>query len=462
MGMGPRFLNTTEGAGSLSAGADYLRRRPLAGGVVGTVAVKSAATVFGFLVSLILARILGASGYGVYAYSMAWVEILAIFSLLGSERLIVREVAAGATRGSWGLVRGLLETVNQAVLAASLLIVVVAVTAARLITGGIDSPAFFPFVAAMFYLPFASLTRVRQAVLQGFKHVVLGQIAEAVVRPVMFVILVFLAVLFLGGSPGVSGVLLLNVIAVAAALFIATILLRRRTPPELITQPPERRLGTWVRAASHLIVMGGMLMLGARIGTILLGALREAEDVGVFAIALQASWFVIFGQLCVNPVISPTLSSLHAAGNQEGLQRVAVKAARFAFGVSFLFTFVLIVFGRWILSLFGVEFSAGYPSMIILSLALLLGTAVSPAVPLLMMTGHERQAAVGTALGAAANILVCALLIPKLSAVGAAWGGAAGIVFRHVYFTFAVWRKLSLDPSIWGRSGFSSFRRSSG
>jgi len=44
----------------------------------GTFALKVASTALLFLISLLLARLLGATGYGAYVNAMAWISLLSV------------------------------------------------------------------------------------------------------------------------------------------------------------------------------------------------------------------------------------------------------------------------------------------------------------------------------------------------------------------------------------------------
>jgi len=49
----------------------------------------------GFLSTVLLARLLGAEGYGIYSYVFAWVMLLSILAQAGLPDLVVRETAQG-------------------------------------------------------------------------------------------------------------------------------------------------------------------------------------------------------------------------------------------------------------------------------------------------------------------------------------------------------------------------------
>jgi O-antigen/teichoic acid export membrane protein len=60
-----------------------------------------------FLATMLLVRLLGATGYGVYAYIYALITVLSIPSQFGLPPLVLRETAKGVAREDTALVRGI-------------------------------------------------------------------------------------------------------------------------------------------------------------------------------------------------------------------------------------------------------------------------------------------------------------------------------------------------------------------
>src|ERR1043166_6415893 len=84
-------------------------------GALGSFALKGVLTGLSLFITLVLTRSLGALDFGVYAYALAWVNFLTIPALVGLDRMLVREVAAGQVQSEWGVVRGLLRWSNAVV-----------------------------------------------------------------------------------------------------------------------------------------------------------------------------------------------------------------------------------------------------------------------------------------------------------------------------------------------------------
>jgi hypothetical protein len=69
-----------------------LKGQLLRGGV-GSVAVKIGSTLLNVILAVVLARALGAEGFGVYSFVFALITILAIPAQMGLPNLVVRETA---------------------------------------------------------------------------------------------------------------------------------------------------------------------------------------------------------------------------------------------------------------------------------------------------------------------------------------------------------------------------------
>ncbi|MES2755199.1 MAG: hypothetical protein V4659_11080, partial [Pseudomonadota bacterium] len=76
--------------------------------VAGPLFLRGFVLAASFLCQMLLARLLGVGGFGLYAYALAWTRPLAAPATLGLERLFVREVAACAGQSRWGEWRALL------------------------------------------------------------------------------------------------------------------------------------------------------------------------------------------------------------------------------------------------------------------------------------------------------------------------------------------------------------------
>ena len=101
----------------------FLNRPSSAGrGAVFTFGLRIISTGLTFATATILARLLGAKGYGTYALALEWLTFLTVPTALGMDRFMVREIAIFRAQGKWDKLYGFLRWGNLAVLSFSLLV----------------------------------------------------------------------------------------------------------------------------------------------------------------------------------------------------------------------------------------------------------------------------------------------------------------------------------------------------
>jgi len=435
--------------------ADTRLSRLLIKGSAGTFALKVISTGFAFVISLLLARLLGAKGYGIYAYVMVWVNLLAVPSALGLDRLLVREVAVCQTQSAWGLMKGLLRRANQTVLVVSLGLALLAALIAWNLVGSSNSQMLFSFWTALIMLPLVSLSSVRQAALRGLNRVVIGQLPEMFLQPMVFISLIIASYFVFGKfieksltAPWAVG---MNVLATGVALIIGTILLHRNLPQTVKETSPVYKSSIWARSALHMILIACLQVINARADIAILGAMKKAEVVGIYAVAAKGAELITFILFAINIVIAPTIASLYAAGDMKKLQRVITQSARIILLFSLPIGIGLIIFSHWFLLLFGKDFIQGETALIILSIAQLFSASMGSVGLPLVMTGYEYITVMIAGSGAVLNIFLNIILIPEWGAEGAAIATSSSIIIRNILSAIWVYKRLGIHSTALGR-----------
>ncbi|MFO1394862.1 MAG: oligosaccharide flippase family protein [Steroidobacteraceae bacterium] len=380
-----------------------------------------------FAGSLLAARLLGLDQFGVYSYVMAWVGLLAVPAALGFDRLLVRRVAIEAARFHWAEVLRLARHATIMVLAISSALAIAFAGAGRVFAGsnpGLSSA----MLAGAGLIPLLAYARVRQAVLQGLGHVPTGLLPESIVQPGVFAAACGLALIAapdrLSGTVGV----LLQVVAAATACGVGFMLLHTRMPRAPGDATAELREPFGIRNALPFIWMLAMNVSIMNMDTIAIGWMLGAEVTGPYRTASQMAAFIAFPLTAVNLVIAPRLAAMHGAGDWRQFQQVVHAGARISLVAGLGIFVVWLVAGKQVLQLFGPGFESGYPILMTLSCAYLVNSAVGVAGYVLIMTRFEREAALCFSAGAAVDVLLCLVLIPRMGAAGGAIATSAAIV----------------------------------
>lgn len=428
-------------------------RQHLARAAAGSAALAFSAKLLMLLTSIVLARWMGAEGYGVYATAMALVLLLTVPTGLGLPVLVIRLLASYRVHQQWGLMRGLLLRGNQAVLGASLLMVVVAAVVIWALTDRLDLEHAPAYILALLLIPLMALGAMRSAALRGLHHVILGQLPENFIMPSVFLAIIVGCWLALEGSPALlpEMAILARFIASGVALGIGAVILFRRIPEPVRRAAPEYQLRAWGRAALPLLFIAGIHIINTQTDILMLAALRGSESAGVYQAAVRGAELVAFSLLIVNMVLQPTLARLHVAGDKERLQYLATLGARGATAAALPLAAIMILWGAPILTtVFGADFARGSTALSILAVAQLVNAFTGPANSLLDMTGHQDDSLKAMVVGVIVNVALNALLIPRWDIAGAAIATGISLVIWNVLLVLLVRRRLGLDATATG------------
>jgi O-antigen/teichoic acid export membrane protein len=421
-------------------------------GAIGSFALRVGSTVLGFITGILLARLLGAKGYGIYTYAFAWTNLLIIPATLGLNRLLVREVATYNTQAAWGRIRALLRWSNGMV---ALLSVAIAVAAAAVFWKALGGNATsYALVIALASLPFTTLTTLRQGALRGLRHIVTGQLPEMLLRPLLLIALVLGAYALLGRLNALW-VVALAVLAIGISFAVGAWLLQRALPPGIRHAQPEYSVRKWLGSAFPFMFIGGMLVINSYTDVIMLGILRDQASVGVYSIVVRVATLTTFVIAAADAALAPSLANLFVTGNLKRLEFVVRRSTFLVMLFTLPITLAIIVFGKPILSVFGQDFTQGFTALVILSLGQFANVATGTVGTLLSMTGHERDTATAVAVSAALNIVLNAILIPRWGLVGAGTATACSIVVQNVLLARFVYRRLGFYSML----GIVNFRR---
>ena len=421
----------------------------------GVFLLKITSTLLTLISTLILARLLGVSGYGAYANAEAWVIMLTPFSTLGLHQLLIREVAIHHNENEWKGISSLVSFSDRAVIFASLILIVVAAILGKIIIGSADKTTMLLTLwVALLALPFYSLILLRQSTLAGLQRIILSQVPEMLIRPGILVFMLVCIKVCASQPLSAPAIFVLNLCAAIFAFIMGTYYLRTAWPVGGRGVKSNYRIKQWMHSALPLMLIGAMQLTNRKFDTIMLGAMGTAEAVGIYGAASRVSWVMAFTLAALNTALAPSISALYYNKRLHRLEKLLTNASLLTFSVALFTWFVFIIYGKSIMSLFGDSFECGYSALVILSTGILFCTIGASVGLLLMMTGFEKDAARATGIAVVVNIILNFLLIPKYSYDGAACATALSTVMLNFLLIFLVYKRIHINPTV-----FRSWRR---
>jgi O-antigen/teichoic acid export membrane protein len=156
---------------------------------LGSMGLKIASTGLVFLSTVLLARSLGPSDYGVYAYVYALVSLLSVPSEFGLPTLVVRETARGIAQKDYALVQGVWHWSGWMTGIISITLVILTGIFILFFKEPLAGIRLETFLWGLALVPLIALGDLRGAALRGLQRVVAGQLPEFLIRPGLFVLL---------------------------------------------------------------------------------------------------------------------------------------------------------------------------------------------------------------------------------------------------------------------------------
>jgi O-antigen/teichoic acid export membrane protein len=417
-------------------------RRHLIRGASGSLILKIANTGLALLLAVVLARVLGVEGFGIYAFCMSMVQILTVPAMLGGQQLLVREVAAYQTKGEFHFLRGLLTRFRQASFLASVLLAFAAAGVAYVFYQ--DSQMLAPFLIALCIVPLLSAVQLHGAALRGLRYILYQPLTQAL-RPGLVIVIVGSIYWFVWSNPGPEVALSAQLAGTAFLALLTYLLLRWLLPSEAKNAQPGYEISRWVKSALPFVFASGMQILNKETSIVMLGIMQDPQDVGLFRVAQRGALLIPFGLQAVNMAIAPTISQMFTNGEKERLQRMISKSILAVMAFAIPVALILILGGKWILPyVFGPEYALAYLPLVILCLGQLINSGMGSVGVILNMVGLERFTAKGVAIAAVTSITLNAALIPVFGVIGAAIATSASLIIWNILLLIWLYKKTGI------------------
>lgn len=421
-------------------------RRKLVRDGIGSLILRLVFIILSFLISIVLARILGAEGYGIYGYALAIVSVLAIPAEFGLPTLILRETSKNVALRNFGLVRAIWSWAFKIIIFITIIIFVLAFFAFRIWGDQFDEIYILTIKWGLLLVPIIALSNLKYSALKGLKKIVLGQLGENLIRPGGMLLISLIMYFIFPNDLTPNLVMIFQTISAGFSLSITSFLLWKNLPDEINYSSPINRTRNWFTSAFTLALVNGVSILNKWINLIILGLFVSSAEVGIYNVTIQISILASSGLQAVNLVIAPQFASLYAQGDINRLQRLTTISARVILAINLIITVFFIVFGKLFLSIvYGPEFVIGYTQMIILLTGQFVNSATGSVAFLLNMTNKEQLTIRGSLAAVGINIALSFLLAPIWGTNGAAIASAVAVAISNIILWWLVYKHLKIN-----------------
>jgi O-antigen/teichoic acid export membrane protein len=455
-------LRRVEAAGSPSECSGPAYR--LARGTVSAFTIHVVAAGLSYCAQLAVACAMGADGYGVYAYVLAWVTMLAYVSTLGFDVSLLRFVPAYLAPRAFDLLQGVIQYARRRVAAAGCGIAFAGVVGVLSWSEGLRPDLANTFLVGFAVVPLLALSWIGAAVVRGFGGVVTALAPDRVVRDGVLLVLL-LASRSMGWGINAPSAMVATLLGSAAGFGLVNLAMRRLRPSAVSGVAPIYDAPTWRLTALPLVAISVAEALMNRTGVMLLGWIVDTRNAGIYAAAFNIALLVVLPRIAVNALLAPAISDLFVRNDRAALRTIVAQAGLWSLLGATCIALPLLVLAEPILSLFGQDFAAGVPALRILLIGQMIAAATGSQLHLMTMTGRERSAAAQLAFSVAANAALGAVLVSSLGPTGAAVAATTALIGWNAAMGLSIRRHLGFSPGLfaeWPARRDTSFRMGEG
>jgi O-antigen/teichoic acid export membrane protein len=414
--------------------------------------IRGAGTLIAFFLSIYIARLVGAEGFGVYSFVLSGLMILSVPIQAGLPVLAVRECAKTSPEKQSDLIIAMLLFGFKYIVIYSVFISLIIVICNFLV--GFNELKWKLLASMLLIIPVLATVQFLSGILRGGGQVILGVLPDGILRQGFQ--LTLLSTLSLLGVT--LGTLIISLLSYALALvfvlsFVIFVVYRyyffgkdsnlNNAKKLCLTKARE-----WNASLMTLTVIGGVHILLANVDLFLLGVFSTEVAVAEYRVAMQFSLIISFGLTAINQVLQPYLAQISSEKGSEKLQDTAAWSSLVLFMIAVVPSIILLIYGEVLIQAsFGLEYTGAAVLLNILILGQLFNTGIGSVGMILNMYGYEAITMKILVISVVVNIILDVLLIPMFGSVGAAISALITVIFWNLVLRIYVRKNMKIESS---------------
>ncbi|GAW94061.1 flippase [Calderihabitans maritimus] len=370
-----------------------------------------------YILSIVLARFLGAQMVGLYFLGQTITNLAATISRAGLDNGVLKFIPSYQVHGQEEKVKVVVVETLGFTFGVSILISTIIFVTKSWVARFFEVPGLvkiIPFFAIA--LPFVNLMTVAAALAKAFKRIDYSVIPVNIVQPLLN--LLAISLFFLLGFR-IFGALVAYILSLVLTSFLSLFYIRRLSPGKY-TRKGFLQIGSLVIYSLPLLLVSFLNFITMWIDTLMLGFFKGAFEVGIYNAAVKTATLSSFILVSFNAIFAPTISELYSKGDMKELGRLFQTVTRWIVVFTWPMFLFILLFSKDIMLLFGKEFGIGSTALTLLALGQLVNSAVGSVGYLLVMTGWQKLMMINTLGICFLNILLNYFLVPRYSIDGAA------------------------------------------
>lgn len=407
-----------------------------------TFLLKMGGMVLGYALIVVISRLYGAEGVGIYSLSVGIMVFLSMVACMGINVSILRFVGQFNKASETYKLKQVYNNSFQLVLPASLVLASGLYLYANKIAVYLLKNMEYtrPLMLIAFILPFYVLQDINVEFIRGIKKLQISEYFRSINSPLFSIILLFIA-MGLVQSSNMLPLYTLGIGILIGALYSFIFIQKHLGSIDSFNNEKLSKKELITTSFPMMVTAIASFAMG-NIAIILLEIYSTTHAVGIFSVIFKISMFLNITLIVINTISAPKFSELFWARKYKELQTVLDHSSRSIFLSSLVLAAFILLFKSPLLSMFGNEFNQGGTALFFLMIGQMVN-AVSGSVGIFMnMAGQQKVLRNSFVLALLVNTTLQIILIPNYGIDGAAFSTMAGTIVVNLIPVIFVRRKM--------------------
>jgi len=414
---------------------------PLMGTALKTLLLRGLGPLSAFLLTLLLARTLGAAAIGAFYLTITVLAFCIILAKFGLDTALQRFVGSAAEQGDWNKVILIYRQARRTSLLLSTLLTALFITLSVTVGDQLLNESYreLMLMAGLSLIPFAWFG-IQSAMLKAIGQAAWGGFFEMAALPIFTIVLISVSQIF---TP-------LSLFSLATCYLGATILTALLATWLLHQHLPNSRSETAISSPRLFAVCLPLTMVELLnyamlwMPLLLLGLLVSESAAGIYNVSHRLATQLGLLLLVFSSITAPRFATYHQSRDNLQLAQLAGRSTRIMCMLGLIPATILLLGAEPILGLFGEEFIHAKNILQILVIGQWVNLMTGPTGNLLAMTGNERTLRNVLIISLLLMLILAGTLIPLFGALGAAWATTTPIIFHKLVCSLLVKQRLGL------------------
>jgi O-antigen/teichoic acid export membrane protein len=402
---------------------------------------------------VLMARLMGVSGYGDYTVIMTWINFLVAFCMFGFDHGAQRFFSMLYAKQQWGKLRGFLRFSFRIIVAVSVLCMVAWFLFLWNKQTSLDPHDRYPrtyseaFLWSMFIIPLLAIVYQASAIFRSLHRIKLSLISVYVMLPVGISLTSLVYYQLNDYKMRADAAVLMNLLCTFLVAWYMIRRIRKNLRPRYDGAAPQYDTRLWLGAGVTYLAMNVFTLVIKQADILFVSHYFGHGEAGIYSAAVKISALIPFGLTIVDYVYTPRISSVFAKNDRALLQQYISHAAKIVLVVTVPLSLILVGAGKYLLMIFGSDFTASYLPLTILIAGQLINALTGMVGPLMTMTGNQNIFLMVYVVASVIDLLLNYLLVPRMGATGAAIASAVSVAVLNSIMYFIVWKRLKIRAS---------------